>query len=96
MKSQKLRDSAKGQECAFHVVDVCNYNPETTSLCHINVDGGKMGGKSPDISAAFGCSSCHEWLDQNKGSELDRLFYTRRAIIRTQLHWINEGLLVVA
>ena len=95
MKSKKLRDSAQGQDCTLQVVGVCNYNVETTVLCHINTGGGKMGGKSPDISAAFGCSNCHEWLDQNNGSEIDRLFYTRRAMVRTWLYWIDAGLIVL-
>jgi hypothetical protein len=93
--SKKLRESAKGQECTMQVAGVCNGNPETSVLAHIQVDGGIMGGKTDDISACISCSSCHEWLDQHRGSELDELFYTRRAMIRTHLFWIEKGLLVV-
>lgn len=94
-KCKKLRDSARGQFCTLNVASVCNYNNETTVLAHVQVEGGIMGGKSDDISACFACSDCHAWLDQNKGSELDELFYTRRAIIRTQRAWIDLGLMVV-
>lgn len=79
----------------MQVAGVCNGNVETTVLAHIQTEGGKMGGKADDFSACFCCSDCHAWLDQYKGSEEDRLFYTRRAIIRTQRHWMQTGLLVI-
>lgn len=93
MKSNKLRNSARGQECTMHVVGVCNYDPDTTVLAHINTDGSIMGGKAPDYSACFCCSDCHAWLDQNKGSEEDRLFYTRRAMVRTWGKWFEQGVI---
>ena len=79
----------------MQVAEICNYNPDTTVLAHINIIGGKMGGKETDISSCFCCSSCHAWLDQNKGSELDRYFYTRRAMIRTWEKWIETGLIAI-
>lgn len=95
IKSKKLKDSARDQVCTLNVAAVCNCDPSTTVLCHIKTEGGCMGGKPPDISAAFGCSMCHEWLDQNKGTEEDRLYYTRRGIIRTQLKWIEMGIMCI-
>lgn len=95
MKSNKLRKSAKGQDCTMNVAGICNYNPETVVLAHINTDGAIMGGKSPDYSACFACCDCHAWLDLNKGSEEDRLFYTRRAMVRTWGKWIDMGLVKV-
>lgn len=92
IKNKKLRNSARGRDCTMQVVSVCNDDPETTVLAHVNTDGGCMGGKSDDISAAFCCSACHEWLDRNFGSEEDRLFYTRRAMVRTWQAWIEEGI----
>ncbi len=92
-KSQKLRDSARGQDCAMQVSEVCNGNQETVVLAHVNVDGGKMGGKSEDVSACFACAACHEWLDQHRGSVEDELFYTRRAMVRTWIVWIEKGIL---
>ena len=79
----------------MQVAGVCNHNPETVILAHVQVDGGKMGGKTDDLSACFCCSDCHEWLDQHRGTMEDELFYTRRAIIRTQRAWIAEGLMVI-
>lgn len=93
--SPKLQRSARGAECCMNVASVCNYNPETSVLAHVQVDGGKMGGKTHDVSAVIACSACHEWLDQHKGSELDELFYTRRGMIKTLLYWISEELVVI-
>lgn len=89
-KINKLRRSAAGRDCTMNVVGVCNYDQDTTVLAHVNTEGGTMGGKSDDFSACFACSSCHEWLDQHKGTTEDELFYTRRAMVRTWRIWIND------
>lgn len=91
--SPKLQRSARGQECQMEVVGFCNRNPETTVLAHVQTEGGKMGGKESDYSAVFSCSDCHRWLDQYLGTEEERLFYTRRALVRTWRIWISEGLI---
>lgn len=82
MKYPKLRQSAKGQECTFRT-GFCNYDPETTVLAHMQFDGGKMGGKEHDISAAYACSACHEAIDQHKVKREWRWFYMGRALART-------------
>lgn len=94
-ESEKLRRSANGRDCTMQVANVCNYRTDTTVLAHIQVDGGKMGGKADDFSACFCCADCHAWLDQYIGSEEERLFYSLRAIIRTQRIWVAEGLMVI-
>lgn len=55
-----IRKLARGQECTLRLPG-CNYNPETTVLCHSNrlADGKGIGLKAPDTAAAFGCSGCH-------------------------------------
>ena len=93
--SPKLQRSARGQDCTLNVSGVCNYNPDTVVLAHVQVDGGKMGGKTHDFSACFACSQCHAWIDGYKGTEEEILFYTRRAIIRTWEFWINKGLVKI-
>jgi len=96
IRSKKLKQSAKDQECTLNIVDVCSYDNNTTVLCHINVLKDKgFGVKGSDLSAAFGCSNCHEHIDSNRLSELDMLFYTRRAILRTINKWIEMGLIDV-
>ena len=91
--SPKLQRSARGHACTMNVSGICNYNPDTSVLAHIQVDGGKMGGKTHDFSACIACSDCHEWLDRYIGTEEDRLFYTRRAMVRTWEIWIQAGLI---
>ena len=96
VKSKKLRNSARGQECQIRIPDICNFNPETTVLCHIN--GGGMGMKSNDTAAAFGCSACHDAVDhrsrtQYTNDELKLMHLD--GVMRTQAIWLNEGLLVV-
>lgn len=95
MKSRKLRNSAQDQDCTMNVSGVCCYNPATVVLAHINTDGSAMGSKTDDFSACFACHLCHEWLDRNKGSEEDRLFYTRRAMVRTWRKWVEQELISI-
>jgi hypothetical protein len=61
-KYQKLRDSARGEDCTLQIHPYCNGNPETTILCHIP-SGAGWGQKSPDWWAAYGCSDCHDIID---------------------------------
>ena len=93
IRSKKLRDSARGQDCTVNIAGICNYMPETTILAHFNFEGGSTGGKSDDISAGFACSSCHEHLDRNRLSDEDALFYKGRSMMRTVRFWVNEGYL---
>ena len=93
--SKKLLSRSRGQECTMRVAGVCNYDPETTIPAHINTSGGKMGGKTHDFMVVDCCSDCHDWLDQHKGTEEDRLFYTRRALERTWERRINEGAITI-
>ena len=92
-KNNKLRQSAKGRDCTFNVVGHCNYDSETVVLCHIDSEFKGMSMKSPDFFGGFGCSGCHAWLDQHLGTEEDRLFYSLRALCRTQKQWFDEGVI---
>lgn len=75
------------------ICGVCNHNPETTVLAHLN--GGGMGMKQPDLLASWTCSACHAWLD----GEFAKL-HTRdqrdllhlEGIIRTQQELLKMGL----
>lgn len=93
--STKLRNSARGQACTFQIPDVCNHSPETTVLCHIRDHAKGLGNKANDWSAAFGCSACHDAIDQRRMSKEDELFFSLRAMQRTQAHWIAKGLIVI-
>lgn len=93
--SPRLQRSARGQMCQMNVAGVCNYTNDTTVLAHINTEGSGVGLKTDDFSACFACSECHKWLDQYLGTEEDRLFYTRRALVRTWRIWIDERLVKI-
>ena len=95
LKSQKLRYSAMNQNCTMNVADVCNYDNATVVLAHIKTEGSAMGAKPDDFSASFACCDCHTWLDQNKGTEEDRLFYSLRGLIRTLKIWVSIGLITI-
>jgi len=93
--STKLRNSAKGQTCTFQIPGVCNHDPATTVLCHAPSEVKGMGVKSHDFHGAFGCSSCHETLDQHRVEKWEEYFYWLRGIQRTQAYWQEKGMLIV-
>ena len=98
MKSSKFRKSARGQECTFRIPGVCNYNPETSVLCHAPHPDKGMGIKGPDTWAAFGCSDCHDWMDMRSNFRYmpdlkPKAVYWLHAIRETQRRWIQMGLL---
>ncbi|WP_019272720.1 nuclease domain-containing protein [Neisseria lactamica] len=59
-----IRKAAKGEQCTLNIAGVCNYNPETTVLCHFLGETHGMGLKSDDLSAGFGCSTCPMQYDR--------------------------------
>lgn len=65
-KMMPIRKAARGQDCTLRIPGVCNWNPETTVLCHSPFleSGRGMGLKAPDEEACFGCSACHDVLDR--------------------------------
>jgi len=91
-----LRKEAEGRECMIRIPGVCNGNPETTVLAHLN--GGGMGMKRPDTSGAWACSDCHDTVDGRndaqakygyKRAEISEMFL--EGVIRTQERLIAEG-----
>lgn len=95
--SQKLRDSARGEECTFQIPGRCNHNPETTVLCHLPDESNGMGMKADDVSSAFGCSACHDVIDRRTPWNDDgmREWYMRRAQTRTLRRLIEKGLVKI-
>jgi hypothetical protein len=98
MRSNALRESARGEVCTLQIVGLCNGDTETTVLAHLPDESGGMGKKSDDISVCYSCSSCHDAIDRRfKSAELesDREWYLRRAMVRTWRRWIEIGLVTV-
>lgn len=91
-----LRDAARGRECQIRLPGVCNFNPETSVLCHDRIAGiTGVGMKAPDIMAAIGCSACHDEVDRRtrvlEAEFVKVCFY--QGVMRTLGIWINEGFL---
>lgn len=95
IRSQKLRDSAKNEECTLQIYEVCNHDPATTVLAHLPDESHGMAQKADDFSSCFSCSSCHDVIDGRKNANIDREFYMRRAMVRTWRRWIEMGLVKI-
>jgi hypothetical protein len=98
IKSKKIREAARGQDCTFNIAYVCNYDPATTVLAHLPDESHGMGQKADDISAAFACSSCHNVVDNRVYDEhysLSKQWYMRRAMVRTWRKLIEMGVIKI-
>lgn len=83
-ESKKLRDFARGQECALRM-PWCNHDPTTTVLCHVRLfSQAGMGQKPHDFLAFHACSECHR-REREAGYE-DIL----RALMETQARVYSE------
>jgi len=91
--SQKLRDSARGQDCTMRLAG-CNFDPATVVLAHLPCGNKGTGMKSPDVLGVFACSACHAEIDGPRRWDIPASDYLR-ALAETQLHWIETGLLTV-
>lgn len=89
----KLRKSAKGQNCTMQIPGVCNHNSETVVLCHCPSSEKGMGNKSSDYWAAYGCSSCHEAMDNFRVENADQIWL--KAIHATWMNWVDRGLIIL-
>lgn len=95
--SKKIRNSARGQDCALRIPGVCNFNPETTVLAHVGRNRG-MSIKCHDTMAVYACSSCHDQID-GRSSVLDvgtRSQYILDALEETQAKLLEQGLINIA
>ena len=99
IKSKKIRDSAKGEDCTLNIPSVCNYDPETTVLCHFTLHDGGSARLNGELSSGYGCVRCHnvidrrEYLDSQSATDLE--FYMRRSMVRTLDRLFEKGLLEV-
>lgn len=87
IRSKAITQAARGMPCCLNIVNCCNYNNETTVLCHIrDFHGGGTAIKPDDTEVVFGCSACHDAIDRRSNVKLsneDRYFYIARAAFRT-------------
>lgn len=98
LTSKKIRHSAKGESCTLRIPGVCNHNPETVVLCHINSSSKGMGNKSHDIHAVYACSDCHDWLDHRIKTAHSQVWRDKeilRSLLETQDRMVQKGLIEV-
>jgi Protein of unknown function (DUF1364) len=90
-----IRKSARGQDCTVRIPGVCNFDPATTVLAHINGGGGM---KSGDNEGAYCCHDCHSVVDGRAKSihdpNLIKLWHFE-GVMRTQKILIANGLMVI-
>ena len=93
MKSKKIRDSARGEDCSFRFPGICSFDPDKTVFCHINTKYKGTALKSPDLFGAYGCAECHTALDQSKVKNPQ---WVMDAMIETQYKLLEKGLLCIS
>ncbi len=91
--SQKLRDSAKGEECTLRLPG-CGFDDGTVVLCHLPCCDKGVGLKSPDNMAIYACRHCHAVIDGPRRWEVEAIDYLR-ALCETQLAFIRKGLMTI-
>ncbi|GAB2798985.1 DUF1364 family protein [Halomonas shantousis] len=98
IRSQKIRDAARGEECTLQIPGICNHNPDTTVLAHLPSETNGMGTKSSDVSSCFACSSCHDAIDRRTCISItdeEREFYMRRGQARTIERLYAKGVISI-
>jgi len=73
-RDKDLLKLAENQPCILQALSNCLGESETTVSAHSNqlVHGKGRGLKSEDCYSIWACSRCHAWLDQGKGSKIDK------------------------
>jgi len=101
IRSKKLRDSARGQECTMRIPAVCTGDPATTVWAHSNlgIHGKGKGIKATDVMGAYMCFACHAAYDGRiktiaiEPADMDLMFY--QAMSESWLELIDMGIIKV-
>jgi hypothetical protein len=86
IRSNKIRQAARGEQCTLQILGCCNGRTETVVFVHFPDESHGMGLKATDLSGAFACSGCHDAVDRRtRSQELEdsRDWCLRRAQTRT-------------
>lgn len=97
IRSAKLRDAARGEECTLQIFGCCVGGTETTVLAHLHDETFGRGQKADDTSAVFACYGCHDEIDgrTHKTRGEDLTWYKLRALQRTIRRLVERGVLSV-
>jgi hypothetical protein len=94
IRSNKIRNAARGEHCTVQIVGTCSNNPETVVFAHFPDESHGMGCKATDFSGGFCCAACHDAIDRwVRCSELEerRDWYLRRSQTRTMARLVEKG-----
>lgn len=97
IRSAKLREAARGEECTLQIFGCCVGGTETTVLAHLHDETFGRGQKADDTSAVFACFGCHDEIDgrTRKTGGADLTWYKLRALQRTIRRLVERGVLSV-
>lgn len=100
LKSKKLRESARGQECTLHFTGICSHDTNTTVLAHLReLSPCGIGMKPHDLSGVYACRECHDLVDRrnyrdSREMDIEGIYYVfARAIVRTHEKMLELGVL---
>lgn len=101
IRSEALRQSARGQDCTLRIPFVCNFDTRTVVLCHLPGHARGIGTKENDLHGAYGCAACHDLIDGRRPQPpgvtdamvLDAML---RGLSETQARMVEAGLISVA
>ena len=86
IRSKKITNAARDQDCTLNILGVCNFDPATVVFCHFPDESHGTSFKATDASGGFGCSGCHDAVDGRvKCEEFQERkdWYMRRSQTRT-------------
>lgn len=94
----KVTESARGEDCTIRLGGVCNRNPETVVLAHLNGVrfGHGVGIKVSDQFGAYACSCCHDAVDgrvKTNYSKTELKLAHLEGVIETQIKLKEKGLM---
>jgi hypothetical protein len=101
IRSKKLRDSARGEECTLQIHPYCEGQSETVVLCHLASEGHGIGLKSHDYWSAYGCATCHAIIDGRDQKAFKAIGHEEiercrvRGLYRTWDRMIASGLITI-
>lgn len=99
IRSKKITQSARGEDCTLNILGVCNHNPETTVAAHVSDGKRGVALKASDTSICFACSACHDVIDRRVHCEefaSREHWYLLRAVQRTIARLFELGVVKVA
>ena len=94
-QSKKIRDSARGECCSLRIEGVCKGDSETVVFCHAPFPN-RGGMRAHDFWGAYGCSSCHDYVDRRNYRYADQAEINESWLIgihETQEKLFSKGLL---